>query len=139
MSVTTVFLEKKGAIINLKKLSDKMSEVGSSISKINALKDQGILDSEEAEEIVSGYKDSIKKAIEEELQKAKEESKMISSASETEVNSKVKGITPIIAGIPVITPIPAIALASEASFLVEAGLIGVDFLSMINKFNSALR
>lgn len=135
MSYTTIFLEKGSAILKLKDLSDQIPAVQDAIANITALQNDGVLTETETEELVDDYKKQILKNFDKLLNDAKQEAKNISIAAEAEVNNRVKGITPIIMGSPVITPSPLTAATGIATFVSEAARIVTSYTQIINSVN----
>lgn len=116
-----------------------MDAVKETFKNMEKLVSEGVLTQSEADEMKKDYKNQIKESIADELAKAKEEGDLISKAAENEVNSKIKNMTPIIYGSPVIvSPTPPQAGIKSAAFLSEVPKIAKDLVSIINKINSVI-
>lgn len=136
-AVTKVFLEAKDSISRLQKLSDTLPDAADALKTITSLADSGIIEKSEIEAMVSGYKSNIQAIFKEEVAKAKEHADSISSAAETEVYSKIKGITPVIVNIPVISnPMPPVSAAMELAFLAKVPGVVNDFAQIVKNFSS---
>jgi len=141
-AVTKAFLEAKDSISRLKKLSDTLPDAAEALKTITSLASQGIIETSEIEAMVSGYKSNIQAIFKEEVAKAKAQADSISSAAETEVYSKIKGITPIITDgnkvpTPVIpNPMPPVSAAAEVAFLAKVPGVVNDFAQIVKNFSN---
>lgn len=138
MSVTAKFIETKNSINKLEKLAKELPKALSALAGLNNLVQNGEMEQSDLDNLIKNYKQQAKELISEEVKKAKKESEIISKAAETEVNNKIKNLTPVIAGVPVILPPPPTYAISQIEALSEVPQIAKDLSNILKILNDTL-
>lgn len=122
MAVTQVYISAKKTLLALQNIQAQVNSVIKLVKRFDDLVNSKDISTKDSEDLKAMYKSKLKAMVEEAIAHYLVEAAIESQASEAETNSKIKGITPTIAGIPVITPLPVFAAADEAALIA----LGVD-------------
>jgi len=128
--VTDVYISNKKALNIIKPIKDQLQNISAMLQKADYLVQQGVMAVDEIKDITDTYKLAVKTMVQQILADAITEAVIEAIGAEGETNDKLKGITPIISGVPVISPPPAASAISVAALL-TLGLQAADELNTL--------
>ena len=132
MPVATELLRLRLQISELQDLVDMASGIKASLNVVKELGAKGVLSETQADDVIATYKQAVKDMAEKVAMRVLGTSGAYTLAAATETANKIKGITPIIAGIPVITPSPVTAAIEEANALGQVVLLAGQLIQLTN-------
>lgn len=122
----------------LNKLMAKIAGYENVIKILVSMKDAGEIDAPEIVILVQTFLSSIGVIVSDQLKHITDNSVIYSLGINTEIQDKLKGLAPVISGIPVISPAPQVFGAAQVVTTALVVKEASDFLNLYNKFTTTL-
>lgn len=136
--ISNELLRLSTTIRELQPIVAKLGEIDSFVSSILNMVDQEIYTQQEADGIVREYKAGALQGVNDIINKFRATANDIAKTSVVEANDKVKNITPMIQGSPVITPLPVIYVGENVTILSQESVLSAQMSNILSQIQNSL-
>jgi translation initiation factor IF-2 len=136
--ISNELLKLSATVREINVIVDKLEGVVAFVTRMTDLEQLGIFLREEIEGIIDEYKAAIMAEITAIIAKKIQEANEIAQTSVAEANDKVKNITPVIAGVPVIIPPPATYIAENVQILLQVAVLTNELADLMDRIQDVL-